>query len=67
MSDSGQKDEMRLEKFPELEEACSRCDGRGSWPKSGPCEYCGGNGVVPTEFGEKVLSLIYHNRVRLFR
>jgi hypothetical protein len=48
-----------LEKLPELETVCDRC--RGQW--SG-CSDCGGTGYIPTDFGEKVLSLVLHH-VRL--
>jgi DnaJ-class molecular chaperone len=50
----------------ELEELCDRCDGEGRYRGEYPaewrrCDHCNGAGFVPTEFGEKVLTLMRHN------
>jgi Tryptophan RNA-binding attenuator protein inhibitory protein len=63
MSANEQKEAAALEKLPELETVCPRCEGDteyngnpcGPWR---PCGVCGGSGYVPTEFGEKVLRLM---------
>jgi hypothetical protein len=53
-----------MDKLPILEEECIRCERRG-WLHDGGefvrCGVCDGSGYVPTEFGERVLSLMMHN------
>jgi hypothetical protein len=50
--------------IPKLEMPCERCEGLGWNMSCGERERCGvcdGAGFVPTEDGEKVLSLMRHN------
>lgn len=55
-----------LQDFPELETPCNYCrgrggeyiEGRGDWHQ---CGMCNGAGTVPTELGERILSLMRNN------
>lgn len=62
MSENEKKEDAALEKLPELETVCLECEGKGYWAKRGRCDQCHGIGLVPTEFGKRVLDLIRHNR-----
>lgn len=60
----------RIVNLPTLEQECPQCRGKLSLPDTSgqgdvPCFWCDGWGVVPTEFGERVLELIKHNKSRL--
>lgn len=44
-----------------LEIQCNECDGRGGDGAGEECLACDGTGYIPTELGEKILSLIRHN------
>ncbi len=51
--------------IPELEQPCERCQGTGrvaretgDRPHDRPCPDCDADGVVPTEFGNKVLAFV---------
>ncbi|MCE9589648.1 MAG: hypothetical protein K8S99_03895 [Planctomycetes bacterium] len=49
---------------PELEQACSECDGVGEvriGERSLSCSACDGTGTVATEFGQRVLDLVWKN------
>ncbi|MDB5296824.1 MAG: hypothetical protein JWO31_2807 [Phycisphaerales bacterium] len=55
---------MTPTEVPELETPCEWCEGRGWYTDAQRrvrCSDCGGAGHVPTEFGERVLSLMRHN------
>ena len=65
MSENEKKEEAALDKLPELETVCPECDGRCFWEKRGRCQKCNGIGVVPTEFGRRVLELVVHHRQKI--
>jgi hypothetical protein len=65
MTEDERKEEKAMEELPELETVCPECEGRRSWPKYGICQECKGMGVVPTEFGKRVLDLVLHHRRRI--
>jgi hypothetical protein len=68
MAENEKKEEVRLDKLPELEICCRKCGGDGTSGRSGhPCALCGGSGYETTEFGERVLSLLRHHFRPLFR
>lgn len=66
MTENEKNELAALERLPALETACPECDGKGHWAKRGRCDECHGAGVVPTEFGKRVLNLIRHNRRTVF-
>jgi DnaJ-class molecular chaperone len=47
-----------MDTLPLLEQPCEPCDGKTG---RNTCEYCGGTGMVATEAGELILSLIFNN------
>ncbi len=49
-----------------LEVLCENCNGSGNWRSDdgcsgAKCHRCNGAGYVPTEGGDKILTLIRHN------
>jgi DnaJ-class molecular chaperone len=54
-----------IQTLPILELPCEKCQGRGWYSFGGgekeTCPACEGAGYAPTEFGERVISLMRHN------
>lgn len=48
----------------ELEQVCPECIKLPVTARSS-CQYCAGNGVIPSEFGKRVLTLLDHNFPRI--
>jgi DnaJ-class molecular chaperone len=51
---------------PDLETLCENCRGKGGWREGQhgswySCGRCNGAGYVPTEIGERVITIMRHN------